>query len=246
MQTFFAFIAAGLGLFLWMYVVSYMMYRGVKADFIEKARMGVLRGVAVAGFFLLFQYIPGLGHFIQRDWVLFPAIFFIISLPFSWQRIHIATLFPIILSLLAWFLLSFATDSFTSLLWPPFHEEIGKWYQSVTMSYPTVLSPFVSLGFAFLENFRYYSYDLSIPQMMGRTLFSLPLHIFVGLMGFWIFLSLKNRVLWVFFGLTFAIAFHTLYNWSLGFSMVITLFLIITGYMFYGWSLENGWWKKSI
>lgn len=43
LQTFLAFIAAGFGLFLWMYVVSYMMYRGVKADFIEKARMGVLR-----------------------------------------------------------------------------------------------------------------------------------------------------------------------------------------------------------
>lgn len=102
-----------------------------------------------------------------------------ISLPFSWQRLHSTTLWPIVLSLLAWFLLSFASDSLTRLLWPPFHEEIGKWYQSVTMSYPAILSPFVSLGFAFLENFRYYSVDLSLSQMLGRTLFSLPLHIFV-------------------------------------------------------------------
>lgn len=193
MQTFLAFIAAAFGLFLWIYIVSYMMYRGVKADFIEKVRMGVLRGIAVAAFFLLFQYIPGLGQFIQKDWVLFPAIFFIISLPFSWQRIQSITLLPIAFSLLAWFLLSFASDSLTRLLWPPFHEEIGKWYQAVTMSYPAILSPFVSLGFAFLENFRYYSYDLSFSQMLGRTLFSLPLHIFVGLLGLWVFLSFKNR-----------------------------------------------------
>lgn len=195
MQTFLAFIAAVFGLFLWTYIISYMMYKGVKTQFLEKARTGVLRGMAVAGFFLLFQYIPGLGQFIQRDWVLFPVIFFMISLPFSWQRIQSTTLWPMVLSLSAWFMLSFASDSLTNLLWPPFHEEIGKWYQSVTMSYPAILSPFVSLGFAFLENFRYYSYDLSVPEMIGRTLFSLPLHIFVGLMGLWIFLSLKNRVL---------------------------------------------------
>lgn len=48
MQTFFAFIAAAFGLFLWMYIVSYMMYQGVRPDFLEKARMGVLRGIAVA------------------------------------------------------------------------------------------------------------------------------------------------------------------------------------------------------
>ncbi len=195
LQTLLAFVAASFGLFLWVYIVSYMMYKGVKPHFIDRARMGILRGIAVAGFFLLFQYIPGLGQFIQRDWVLFPAIFFIISLPFSWQRIHTTTLWPMALSLFAWFLLSFASDSLTRLLWPPFHEEIGKWYQAVTMSYPGILSPFVSLGFAFLENFRYYSYDLSFSEMLGRTLFSLPLHIFVGLMGLWIFLSLRNRIL---------------------------------------------------
>jgi RsiW-degrading membrane proteinase PrsW (M82 family) len=222
------------------------MYRWVKKGFIEKARIGVLRGIAVAAFFVLFQYIPNLGHFIQRDWVLFPAIFFIISLPFSWQRLHLSVLLPIGLSLCAWFLLSFADDTVTRLLWPPFHEEIGKWYQAVTMSYPAILSPFVSLGFATLENFRYYSYDLSLTQVLGRTLFSLPLHIFVGLLAFWIFLSLKNRVLGVLWGLIFAIVFHALYNWSLDTSLIITLFLIILGYMFYGWSLENGWWKKSI
>jgi hypothetical protein len=107
MHFFFALIAAGFGLFVWVYIVSYMMYIGVTPDFLEKARMGVLRGIAVAVFFLLFQYIPGLGVFIQRDWVLFPAIFFIISLPFSWRSIRSATLIPIILSIFAWFFLSF-------------------------------------------------------------------------------------------------------------------------------------------
>lgn len=38
---------------------------------------------------------------------------------------------------------------------------------------------------------------------------------------------------------------HGLYNWSLDFSLVLTLFLMVGGYVFYGWSLENGWWKKS-
>jgi hypothetical protein len=246
MQFFFAFIAAGFGLFLWVYIVSYMMFIGVTWDFIEKARMGVLRGVAVAVSFLLFQYIPGLGVFIQRDWVLFPAIFFIISLPFSWRSIRSATLIPIILSIFAWFFLSFYGAWLTRIIWSPFHEEIGKWYQAVTFGYPAVLSPFVSLGFAFLENFRYYSFDISWTQIIGRTLFSLPLHIFVGLFGFWIFFSIRIRFLGILFGLVAAIALHTLYNWSLSFSILITLFLIILGYIFYGWSMEDGWWKKSL
>ncbi len=246
MHIFFAFIAAGSGLFLWMYIISYMMYRGVSAAFIEKARLGVLRGIYVAGVFVVFQYVPGLAEYISRDWVLFPSIFFIISLPFSWQRMGASALFPLTLSLVAWFLLSFASDTFIGFLWSPFHEEIGKWYQSITLSYPAVLSPFVSIGFAFLENFRYYSYDLTLTQILGRTLFSLPLHIFVGLFAFWVFFSAPSRTLGILVGLTLSISLHMLYNWSLNISLVLPLSIIIIGYMFYGWSLENEWWKKSL
>jgi hypothetical protein len=177
---------------------------------------------------------------------LFPVIFFIISLPFSWKRINIVSIFPLILWFFSWFVFSFFSSFFSSVFWSPFHEEIGKWYQSVTLIYPAMMSPFVSLWFGFLENFRYYSYDLTIAQILGRTLFSLPLHIFVGLLSFWVFLSSRNRKLGAAWWLIAAIVFHTLYNWSLDFSLVLTLFLIIVGYMFYGWSLENGWWKKSI
>jgi hypothetical protein len=97
MYTFFAFFAAALGLVLWMYIVSYMMYQGIQPAFIQKARLGVLRGMCVAGIFVLFQYISYLQYFIQHDWVLFPVIFFIISLPFSWKRINIVSIFPLIL-----------------------------------------------------------------------------------------------------------------------------------------------------
>ena len=246
MYTIFAFIAAFLGLVLWSYIISYMMYERVDKQFILRARRGIVRGMAVAGIFVFVEYIPVLRDFIQRDWVLFPAIFFIISLPFSWQRVGGVALFPLLISLLAWFLLSFSGDSFTSFLWSPFHEEIGKWYQSVTLSYPAIMSPFVSLGFGFFEYFRYFSVDLTLPQILGRTVFSLPLHIFVGLFAFWVLLSLRSRTLGAILGLVAAITFHSVYNWSLDVSLILTLFLIILGYMFYGWSLENGWWKKSL
>lgn len=166
MYTIFALLAAFLGLVLWSYIVSYMMYEGVDQNFINKARRGVIRGMIVAGIFVAFQYIPVLSDFIQKDWVLFPAIFFIISLPFSWQRIGGVAILPLLLSFFAWFVLSFSGDSITSFLWSPFHEEIGKWYQSVTLSYPAVMSPFVSLGFGVLENFRYFSYDLTMAQIL--------------------------------------------------------------------------------
>jgi hypothetical protein len=113
----------------------------------------------------------------------------------------------------------------------------------VTLSYPAVMSPFVSLWFGFLENFRYYSYDLTLAQILGRTVFSLPLHIFVGLLGVWILLSSRYRLVGASLGLVAAISIHTLYNWSLDVSLILTLFIIVLGYMFYGWSLENGWWK---
>lgn len=246
MYTLFAFLAAGLGLVLWSYIISYMMYEGVNADFIHRARRGIVRGMIVAAIFVVAQYIPVLTDFIQRDWVLFPVIFFMVALPFSWQRLGAINLIPLVLSLFAWFCLSFVDETFTDFLWSPFHEEIGKWYQAMTLSYPAVMSPFVSLGFGFLENFRYYAVDLTLAQILGRTVFSLPLHIFVGLLGMWIFLSSRYRVVGAVLGLTTAILVHALYNWSLDISLLITLFLILLGYMFYGWSLENGWWKKSL
>ena len=83
MYTIFALIAAFLGLVLWSYIVSYMMYEGVDKQFILRARRGIARGMAVAGIFVFIEYIPVLRDFIQRDWVLFPAIFFIISLNWS-------------------------------------------------------------------------------------------------------------------------------------------------------------------
>lgn len=246
MYTFFAFFAASLGLVLWSYIVSYMMYERVTPEFINRARRGIIRGMLVAAIFVMAQYIPVLSDYMHWDWVLFPVIFFIISLPFSWQRIGTIALIPLVLSFFAWFFLSFLGSPVTNFLWSPFHEEIGKWYQTVTLSYPAVMSPFVSLGFGFLENFRYYSYDLTLAQILGRTVFSLPLHIFVGLLGVWILLSSRYRILGAAVGLIAAISVHMLYNWSLDVSLILTIFIIVLGYMFYGWSLENGWWKKSI
>ncbi len=222
------------------------MYNGVSADFINKARKGVLRGIVVAGVFLAFQYIPEWWEYIRYDWVFLPLIFLLISLPFSWQKFGYLIIIPLIISVWTWFVFAFIEYSSISFLWSPFHEEIGKWYQSVTISYPAIMSPFVSLGFAFLENFRYFSFDITWPQILGRTLFSLPLHIFVGLFAFWIFFSLRSRILGVTLWLLAAIAIHTLYNWSLNTSLLITLFIIICGYMFYWWSLGEWWWKKSI
>jgi RsiW-degrading membrane proteinase PrsW (M82 family) len=121
------------------------MYERVTPEFINRARLGILRGMAVAAIFVITQYVPILSDYIRKDWVLFPVIFFMVSLPFSWQRIGSFTLVPLILSLIAWFSLSFFETTFTDFLWSPFHEEIGKWYQSVTLSYPAVMSPFVSL-----------------------------------------------------------------------------------------------------
>lgn len=246
MYTLFAFLAALSGLFLWVYIVSYMMYSGVQRDFIQKVRSGVLRGMGVAAIFVFFQYMPELNSFVHRDWVLFPMVFLFFSLPFSWQRIRASVLLPLVLSFVAWFSFSFSDERLSYLFWTPFHEEIGKWYQAVTLSYPAMMSPFVSLGFGFLENFRYFSYDMSITQILGRTLFSLPFHLFVGLLAFWFFLSIPSRLIGVLLGLVAAIAVHLLYNWSLDTSILATLVIIILGYMFYGWSLENGWWKKGV
>lgn len=242
MYTIFAFISAFFGLVLWSYMLSYMMYTGMSLDFIRRSRLGVLRGILVAGIFILASYS---WYDVQSDWMVLSGIFFLLSLPFSWTFLRFRSVLPLFLAACMWWILHYF-PAYSSLIWSPFHEEIGKWYQSVTLSNPAILSPFVSLGFGFLENFRYFSYDFTLSQMLWRTLFSLPLHIFVGLFAFWAYFSLWSRTLGVGVGLLAAIAFHALYNWSLDVSLVLTLFLIIIGYMFYGWSLENAWWKKSL
>jgi RsiW-degrading membrane proteinase PrsW (M82 family) len=89
------------------------------------------------------------------------------------------------------------------------------------------MSPFVSIGFSFIENMRYYYYDMTIAQMLGRTLFSLPLHIFVGLTAFWILLSIRSRIFGIIIGLCMAIGIHMFYNWSLAYSPLITLPIMI-------------------
>ncbi len=246
MQIFFAFLGATFGLFLWMYLLSYMLYRGVSHDFIDKTRLGLLRGMCVAILFIIVQYIPGGSDLIGRDWVVFPALFFLFSLPQSWRQIHLYTLLPLFFGLGAWFIFSFTGDNVTLLFWSPFQEEMGKWYQSITTAWPAVMTPFVSIGFGFVENTRYYMHEMTFAQVLGRTLFSLPLHIFVGLVSFWILLAIPSRFFGVLFGLTLAILIHMLYNWSLLVSPLLTLPIMIGGYMFYGWSLENGWWRKPL
>lgn len=247
MNIVFAFFGAFFWLFLWMYIVSFMLYSGVEERFIQKARLGVLRGICVAILFLFFQYTPYLDTWIRRDWVLFPVIFFVFSLPFSWNLLKKQAFYPLFLWLGAFFFFSFFEPSKLGIVWWPFHEEIGKWYQTMTMKFPAVLVPFVSIGFAFVENFSYFSADMSWSEMIGRTVFSLPLHIFVLMISVGIFFIIPSRFLWIFCGLVVAIFLHTLYNWSLVHEYrFVTVFLMIAGYMYYGWSLENGWWRRQM
>lgn len=236
--------SVGFGFFLWMYLLTYFMYRGVGHDFFQKVRIGLVRGMIVAGVFILFDSVDALSGYIQTDWILFPLIFFVLSLPFSWRRIGFFATLPVLL-----WVFVFCTEYFlspSSFLWSPFHEEIGKWYQGITTLYPAILSPFVSLGFALVENARYFSVDLHPAEILGRSLFSLPLHLFVSLFAFWCFFSFRSRLLWGIVGIVTAILVHMLYNWSLSTSLIITLVIIMMGYAFYGWSIENGWWKKKI
>lgn len=198
----------------------------------------------VAGIFILFDSVDILDGFIQTDWIIFPLIFFILSLPFSWRRVGYFSLIPLILGLFV-LLGEYLLDS-QSFLWSAFHEEVGKWYQSVTGLYPALLSPFVSLGFALVENARYFSIELHFSEVIGRSLFSLPLHLFVSLFAFWCFFSFRLRWVGASVGITTAIIIHLLYNWSLSTSLILTLVIIVMGYAFYGWSMENGWWKKKI
>lgn len=237
-------LPAVIGLFLWMYLLTYFMYRWAGKDFFSRARVGFLRGSIVAGVFIVFDMVPSLSPLIGTDWIVFPLIFFIFSIPFSWRRIGASATLPIFGWILLFFCASFLVQKV--VFWSPFHEEIGKWYQSITASYPAILSPFVSLGFSFVENVRYYSAEISWGQVLGRNLFSLPLHIFAGLLAFWCLFSCRSRVLGVFLGLVAAVTLHTLYNWSLDTSIVLTMLIMVGGYAFYWWSLENGWWKRSL
>lgn len=244
MSLLFAFIPALLGLFLWMYLLTYFMYRGASKEFFTQARLGFLRGMIVAAVFIIFDSVSFLQWYIEHDWIVFPILFFLFTLPFSWRRIGKASFIPLILGAIVFIMAILLAEKL--FFWSPFHEEIGKWYQGTTSVHPGLLSPFVSLGFSFVENIRYYQSDISVSQIIGRNLFSLPLHIFASLLAFYCFFALRSRLFGAFLGLLAAISLHSLYNWSLSTSMILTLIIMMGGYAFYGWSLENGWWKKKI
>lgn len=232
------------GFFLWMYLLTYFMYRGASHDFFRRVRSGLIRGMIVAGIFIIFDTVDSLQMYVRTDWVIFPLIFFILSLPFSWRRIGFFSIFPVLLGVCIFLLEHYALPS--SFLWSPFHEEVGKWYQSSTALYPGIISPFVSLGFGLIENARYFSGGIQFSEVLGRSLFSLPLHLFVSLFAFWCFLSFRSRIVWGAVGIVAAILIHTLYNWSLSTSLFITLIIIMMGYAFYGWSIDDGWWKRKL
>lgn len=108
------------------------------------------------------------------------------------------------------------------------------------------MSPFVGIGFSFLENVRYFLHDNGLGYMIARSLFSLPLHLFATFFGLYCFFVIRIRWLGALIGIIGASSLHALYNWSLETSIFLTIAILISGYMFYGWSLENGWWKRKI
>ncbi len=244
MQFFFVFLSAGVSFFLWMYLITYFMHRGVGDRFMAWARIGALRGMIIAWVFLLLQYSSATTSLIYTDWLILPFIFFCIALPSLWKRLHWFSILPFFIAFVI-FLYSIG-QHIDNVLWAPFHEEIAKWLQSFTMTYPAVMSPFVSIGFSFIENIRYFSENSQISYMLARSLFALPLHLFATFFGLWCFFFFQSRIVWILVGILSAVAIHTLYNWSLNSSIFITLMLITIGYLFYGWSIENGWWKKKV
>lgn len=243
MALFLALFSASIGLFLWMYLLTYLMYVWVSPAFFLQTRRAFLRGIGVALVFILFDTIPVLSAIIGHDWMVFPFLFLLISLPFSWRWQKMAIIIPLALWILLFFCAPFWYGS--TLLWTPFHEEVGKWYQSITSTSPAMISPFVSLGFSFVENIRYYATELTWGQILGRNLFSLPLHIFAGLVVFWCSYSLWWNIRGTLCGIIVGVFLHTLYNWSLSSSLIVTILIMVAGYAFYGWSLEDGWWKKK-
>ena len=249
MSFVFVLISVGVTLFLWMYLLTYFMHIGAQKDFFLRARSAVLRWMGVAGSLLCIHLY--LGDFLtQFQWILIPLLFFLWWLPFIWNRWKYLSLLPLAISIgvygiFYWTLSHQAISEFLiHTVQTPLYEEVGKWFHSLVYAYPAVMSPFVAIGFWFLENIAYFSTEFSWSQFLGRTLFSLPMHLFAGFLGFWCLCSIRPIWLGMILGCLVAISVHTLYNWSLDVSVLITLVIMIGGYVFYGWSLENGWWKK--
>jgi len=249
MSFVFVLISVGVTLFLWMYLLTYFMHIGAQKDFFLRARWAVLRWICIAGTLLLIHtfFTDFFSHF---QWVLIPIIFFLWGLPYIWKRWKYLSLIPLGIAITVYWTLYFWPYNevlfwfFSKTFQTPFYEEVGKWFQSLVYSYPAVMSPFVAIGFWFLENVAYFTSEFTWSQFLGRTLFSLPMHLFAGFFGFWCLFSIRPTWLGMLVGCLAAMGLHTLYNWSLGFSLIITLAIMISGYIFYGWSLENGWWKN--
>lgn len=243
--------SVGFSLFLWMYLLTYFMHIGAQKDFFLRARWAVFRGACIAWVILIIHiYFSGL--FSQLQWFLIPIIFFLGALPYLWKRWRVISFIPLIFAVItygiiyAWIihndiLLQFIVKTFQT----PFYEEIGKWFQALVYAYPAVMSPFVAIGFWFSENIVYFTSEFTWSQFLGRTLFSLPMHLFAWFFWFWCLFTIRPSWLGMLVGICAAISLHALYNWSLTFSLILTLIIMMSGYIFYGWSLEDGWWKKS-
>lgn len=249
MSFLFVLISVGITLFLWMYLVTYFMHIGAQKDFFLRARWAVFRWICIAGVLLtIHTYFSDIfSHF---QWLLIPILFFLGGLPYIWTRWKYLSLIPLGIAIIIYGLLygglynASVFGFFSTIFQTPFYEEVGKWFQSLVYSYPAVMSPFVAIGFGFLENIVYFTSEFSWSQFLWRTLFSLPMHLFAGFFGFWCLFVIRPLWLGMIVGCIAAMTVHTLYNWSLDVSLIITLIIMIGGYIFYGWSLENGWWKK--
>lgn len=147
----------------------------------------------VAGVFLILQYNSATHTLIYTDWLILPFIFFCIALPSLWKRLHWYAMLPFLIAF-SFFLYSLR-QHIDTVIWAPFHEEIGKWLQSFTMNYPAVMSPFVSVGFSFVENIRYFSENSQFSYMLARSLFALPLHLFATFFGLWCFFFFRSRTI---------------------------------------------------
>jgi len=250
MSFLFIVLSVWFSLFLWMYLLTYFMSLGAQKDFFSRARSALLRGICIAGVLLLIDtYFSSV--LVTYQWFLIPLIFFLGALPTLWRRWRSYSLIPLVIvtvlwgTLESWVLNDMMNVFFSGTLQTPLYEELGKWFQSLVYIYPAVMSPFVAIGFWFLENIAYFTHDFTLSQFIGRTLFSVPMHIFVGFFWFWCLFTIRPVWLGMTIGIISAISIHTLYNWSLGISVFFTLILMIWGYIFYGWSIENGWWKKT-
>ena len=250
MSLLFIILSVWFSLFLWMYLLTYFMSLGAQKDFFSRARTALLRGIGIAGALLVIHtYLSDiLGY---NQWIVIPLIFFIGALPIIWRRWRFFSLIPLIIVIIMWGIIFSGVLNtttgwfFSQTLQTPFYEELGKWFQSLIYIYPAVMSPFVAIGFWFIENIAYFTHDFTLSQFIGRTLFSVPMHIFVGFFWFWCLFTIRPVWLGMIVGIVSAIVIHTLYNWSLSISMIFAMVIIVVGYIFYGWSIENGWWKKT-